>query len=356
MAKEVSSLKKAYCPHCKSENELEHIFSVSPDAEVCYCPNCMREYKPKDVIDNYNYFIATKITKAERLLYRDTKFYEAYCAFADIIEIDSSACKARFGRILSLIYMSKLRKTNFASATLLLDNEADQYFHKMKDQTAYLKFLSRANTALDEYEKRLHEKITIRDRFYNEDCIALCFQRLYEIIEMKKLLLEEVQKVLVKMPDERVEHLMRDIEKSLVVLNNNFKSTVATTGGVCYKVAKIVSPTQILVSVQDKTFNPLGHFAKYKLDENEKRGRLLSDKVYPDNIYIARMTKVALPMMIFFYALALAAFIATFFIKNDKYDLILYFTSGGLLIVGFVWMILFIVWKAKLSKSHHLID
>ena len=357
MAKEVSSLKKAYCPHCKVENELEHIFAVSPDVEVCYCPNCMREYKPKDVIDNYNYFIANKITRAERLLYRDTKFYEAYCAFADIIEIDSSICKARFGRILSLIYMSKLRKSNFANAMTLLESEAEQYFHKMRDFISYFKFLSRANGALDEYQKRFYEKVSIRDRFYNEDCVALYYQRLKEIIELKKLLLEETQKLSLKSPDERFDNLMRAISNSLVILNTNFKEPVTTTDGTRYKVAKVASQSQILVVSLDDRLNPIGHFVRYKLDENEKRGKLLKDKVYPDNIHISRLTKVALPLMIFFLLLAFGAVGASFlFFDDKKYDYALYFLAGSFFITAIIWMVLLISGKAKLSKRHHLID
>lgn len=71
--KETTTLKKAYCTHCKTENELNRIFEVNPDAEICYCPFCMTELKPKEAIDDYNYFISQKVLKANRLLYRDRK-------------------------------------------------------------------------------------------------------------------------------------------------------------------------------------------------------------------------------------------------------------------------------------------
>ena len=356
MPKEGTSLKKAYCPHCKVENELDRIFEVSPDVEVCYCPNCMREYKPKDVIDNYNYFIANKITKAERLLYRDTKFYEAYCAFADIIEIDPSSCKARFGRILSLIYMSKLKKTNFANATLLLDNEADQYFRKMKEQTSYVKFLSRVNLALDEYTTRLHKILTIRERFYDEECVALYYQHLHEIIETKKVVLEELQKSWAKTSEDRTEKMIKNVEKSTNVLNTIFNGSVVTASGARYKVSKVVSPTKILVNKVDEKSNPINHYVRYKLNDNKKRGRILKDKVYPDNIHFTALIKVALPLFIVFYVIAFVSFFVAFFTKENAYDLYLYIGAGVSLLIALVWMVLFIVWKAQLSKRHHLID
>lgn len=356
MAKEVSSLKRAYCPHCKTENELDRIFIVSPDAEVCYCPNCLREYKPKDVIDNYNYFIATKITRAEILLFRDTRFYEAYCAFADILDFDPSVFKARFGRILSLIYMSKLRKSNFAKAALLLDNEAEQYFRKLKDQTPYIKFISRASVALDEYEKRLHKKITIRDRFYNEDCVALYYERLNEIINMKLLLLEEAQKSWAKTSEERTEHLIRTIEESINVLTVKFHGVSTNANGVCYKVSKVIPPNQILVATLDERLSPISHFVMYKLDENEKRGKLLNDRVYPDNVHYLSLVKAGLPLFIIFYVLAIFSFLAALLSKSDKYDLPFYAVAGCALVAGITWMVLFIFWKSQLAKRRHLID
>lgn len=356
MAKEVTSLKKAYCPHCRTENELDRIFSVSPDAEVCYCPNCMREYKPKEVIDNYNYFIATKINKAERLLFRDTKFYEAYCAFGDIIEIDSNSSKARCGRILALIYMSKLRKSNFANANLLLDSEADQYFHKLKDQSSYVKFLSRANAALDEYYKRLHRKLTTRERFYNEDCVKLYFQRLFEIIELKKKILDELQKSWAKTNEERTERLIRLVESSVNILNVNFEEKIATADGTCYKVVKIMKHNQIVVASLEEKLNPINHYVAYKLDENEKRGRLLNDKVYPDNIHITRLIKVALPIFILFYAASIVHFVAPFLTKTNHLDIVIFIIAGAFGLIALVWTILYIVWKVQLSKRHHLID
>ena len=298
MAKEVSSLKKAYCPHHKTENELDRIFSVNPDAEVCYCPICMYELKPKDAIENYNYFIATKINKAERLLYRETKFYEAYCAFGRIIEIDPNSYRARFGRILSLIYMSKLRKTHFSQAALLLEGESERYFNKIKDQISYLKFLQRINAALDEYFKRLYKKITIKERFYNADCVQLYYERIHEILQLKNLVLDGLQRCIAKVEEERIVHLLKMVETSIKDLTKQFNGAVATADGVRYKVEKVVSDKQILISKLDDRVAPHTRYIKYKLNENEKQGRLLKDKVYPDNSHLTLLSNITLPFMI----------------------------------------------------------
>ena len=356
MAKEVSSLKKAYCPIHKTDNELDRIFSVNPDAEVCYCPICMSELKPKEAIENYNYFIATKINKAERLLYRETKFYEAYCAFGRIIEIDPNSYRARFGRILSLVYMSKLRKTYFADASLLLDGESDKYFNKIKDQFSYLKFLSRINAALDEYVKRLHKKITIKDRFYNSDCVELYFKRLYEIINLKNLVLECLQRCAAKMEEERVTHLLKVVETSLKDLNKKFNGVVATADGLRYKVEKIISPKQILISQLDERLNPYNRYIKYKLNENEKKGRLLKDKVYPDNSHLTALTNVALPFIIIFFGLAAAAMVLIFMFKESPYRFIFYIAFAASILFALTTTVLFISWKIQLGKRHHLID
>lgn len=356
MAKEVSSLKKAYCPHHKTENELDRIFSVNPDAEVCYCPICMSELKPKEAIENYNYFIAAKITKAERLLYRDTRFYEAYCAFGRIIEIDPNSYRARFGRILSLVYMSKLRKTHFADAALLLEGESEKYFNKIKDQISYIKFLQRINAALDEYKKRLYRKITIKDRFYNADCVELYFERIHEILGLKNLILDGLQRCSAKVEEERISHLLKSVETSVKELNKEFNSAVATPDGTRYKVEKVVNDKQILISKLDERLNPYNRYIKYKLNENEKQGRLLKDKVYPDNSHLTLLTNIALPLMVILYALSAITCIAIILFKDYPYRFALYVSFALFIAAAIASTVLFIVWKEQLAKRHHLID
>ena len=350
-----SKLKKAYCTHCKTEDELSRIFSVNPEAKVCYCPNCMVELKPKDAIDEYNYFIATKLNKADQLLYRDTRFYDAYCAYAHIIEIDPLTIKARFGRIISLFYMSTLRKTHFTDATTLLEREADQFFRKMKDQGHYAKFLSKVLNAVDEYQNRFVRRLTFRERFYSYDCVSLYFQRIYEIIEVKKFILNELDKILAKAPTQKLERLYNSCSNELNELQGVFKDPVATTDGTRYQVSNVFGPHQILIARLEESMYPLSRHKTYKLNENEKKGRLIKDKVYPDNSHLMVLATSCIPIMVLFF-IAAVLFALVYAFKVFDLGLIPLFIAVGCFLVGLSTLFFFINWKHKLSKRRHLID
>ena len=355
VAKESTSLKRAYCPKCKTENELDRIFYVNPDADVCYCPICMSELKPRQVIDNYNFFVSQKINKADRLLYQETKFYEAYCAFGDIIEMDPSQVRARFGRILALVYMSKLRKTNFLNALTLLTNEAETFFRKMKDQDHYVKFLTKVNSALDEYLKRFPKRISVKERFYNLDCVELYYTRLYEILEMKTFVFEEIKKVEAKIETNRIATSLNLLEQSVRDVTKMFEKRVITVEGSRYKVTKVVGPQHIVVSKLDERAQPLARYPKHKLDENEKKGKLINDKVYPDNSHLTSHIRFGIPALIITIIAAATALAFSFFAK-DTLLLVLLILSIFFFVLSVTSMILLIVWKSQLSKRRHLID
>ncbi len=350
-----SKLKKAYCTYCKTDDELSRIFSVNPEAKVCYCPNCMTELQPKEAIDEYNYFISQKSNKADRLLYRDTRFYDAYCAYGHIIEIDPYIMHARFGRILSLLYMSTLRHTHFVDAITLLDRDAELYFRKMKDQNHYAKFLSKALNAIDEYQNRFPRRITVKERFYSADCVELYYTRLYEILCAKNYIVGELVKITSKNPDEKIMRLVSARELDISEIHKQFDDKVATTDGTRYKVAKIISAQQILISRLEDQLPPLTRHKVYKLSENEKKGRLIKDKVYPDNSHLMARATSALPAMILFY-IATAVAVLFYVFKWFNLGIIPLFAAIGCFIVAVTLTAFFIKWKYKLSKRRHLID
>ena len=356
MSKNTTTLKKAYCPYCRSDNEMVPIFDVNPDADVCYCPNCMRELKPKNAIDNYNYFISTKIDRANRLLFRDTRFLEAYDSFGDVLRIDSTSHRARFGRILSLVYMSTLRKSNFSKTQLLLQEEAEEYYHKLKDQIAYMKFLNKVDYALDEYFKRFYRKLVTKDRFYSLECAELYYIRISEIIELKKTVADELEKSYAKTSDPRIKDSLNDTNKSIKELNKCLEKRALIVDGKRYKFEKILNDNQVLFSQLDETVNPLERYHHRKLVDNEKKGRLIKDKVYPDNSHLMALTGMVFPLFIIFTALGVLGFLATFLKRFADYKLYLYIASAGFNAIGLTALVFFIIWKVQLSRRHHLID
>ncbi len=355
MSKEITSLKKAYCTHCKTDNELNRIFLVNPDADVCYCPYCMFEQKPKDAIEEYNYFMSVKANKAERLLFQDTKFFDAYNSFGKIIDIDPDYSRGRFGRILSLIYMSTLRKSYFVDAALLLKSESEMYFRRLKDQLAFARFLKRADNAIREYKKRFVRRLTVRERFYSDECAKLYFQRLYGMIYLRETILEELNKIYNKTQNEKVGVLIDSIQGALSEDNHLLDERVITTNGALFKVDKIINDRQLQIKQIGGKALPINHFVKYKLDENERKGRLISNKVYPDNSSLRTFTKITLPIFLFFLSFAIGGGIYYFFI-NEQYKLYMLLSALASGLGAVVALVLFIFWRIQLSKRRHLID
>ena len=335
---------------------MDPIFDVNPEADVCYCPICMRELKPKEAIDNYNFFISTKIDKANRLLFRDTRFLEAYESFGDVLRIDSTSHRARFGRILSLVYMSTLRHSNFPKADLLLKEEAEEYFRKLKDQYSYMKFLNRVDYALDEYFKRFYKKLVVKDRFYSLECAELYFIRVNEIITLKETIANELDKSYIKTSDERIKNLYNSVNKSIKEMYRCLERRALIVDGKRYKFEKVVKNNQVLFSQLDETVNPLTNYHHRKLEENEKKGKLIRDKVYPDNSHLTALAGGIFPVFIIFAAFAILSFVGTFVKQFEDQKFYLYIVSGICLLFAITALVFFIIWKTQLSRRHHLID
>lgn len=349
MSKEITTLKKGYCPRCRPDNDLDRIFYVNPDVDACYCPNCMSKLRPKIAINYYSFYISQKISKAEKLLYRDTKFYEAYCSYGDILRIDPEIYEARFGRILSLIYMSTLRNTFFDSAMEMLQNEAERYFHKLKNQFEYINFIKKVDTALDEYISCFVKKVTYKDRFHDLECGKLYFSRLHEVINFKKVLTDELRASFVKEANNKAIELVRQIETSIKQLEKKFKERIITMDGNRYSIEKVID-NNINVKQLDESVNSLGK-QKRKLNDDEKQGRLLKEKVFPDYTRISLLIKISFPLMIFF--LVLIAFSLTAIFISQKLKIYLVILASTSLALFILLLILYAAWRGQLSKRHH---
>ena len=145
------ALKKGFCTHCKGD-EYDRIFDVNKDAEVCYCPNCMAAMSPKEAITNYGGLISHYLKKASKALFETTQYLVAYQTFAHIIDLNETIKVAHFGRVLSLVYLSSLRKSKIPFALALHKQEAPKWFHYTETVTEAFHFMGLLIYALDTYD------------------------------------------------------------------------------------------------------------------------------------------------------------------------------------------------------------
>ena len=251
--------------------------------------------------------------------------------------------------------MSTLRKTHFTDAITLLERDAEQFFRKMKDQVHYAKFLNKVLNAIDEYQSRFVRRLTVKERFYSIDCVNIYYRRIYEIMQAKKFIINEIDKAAQKSSDVKVVRLLRSRELELSELDVQFHEPVTTADGYRYKVLNVFGPTQILIGRLDDVVPPLSRHKTFKLNENEKKGRLIKDKVYPDNSHLMALATGSIPVMILFFILGAIATLLYFF-KWFDLGIIPLFVAGGSIALAITFLILFLIWKHKLSKRRHLID
>ena len=180
------SMKKGYCPKCKkTKDEKKRVFDVNSEASVCYCPNCLTAYKPSVAINEYNNFLSDKITTAFYQFKTIGKFEKAYKTFANVLEFEPEHAIALSGRIISLLYLSTLRKVYFNDCKSLLIL-AKHRFSLITNREIYKQLLSSLNTAIEEYHHNLTKRLTFKGYFYDAECLKLFIIRLNEIREFKE--------------------------------------------------------------------------------------------------------------------------------------------------------------------------
>ena len=353
------ALKKAYCIKCKVDDPTKRIFDVNSEAQFCYCPKCLSKFEPSVVIDAYDHFIEKLVKKARYNLYEATAFEKSYRMFADIIDIDPTNCSARFGRLLSLAYLSKLRKATFNDVYLILKNEKDLYFHSLGKYDNYLDFIDKLNRAVDEYQSLFKRKITSREHFYDTDCLELYLRRLNEILKLKTLLVDELEFIGTKKIDEgRFADIMSSVKKSINQINSRLKEIFVMINGDSYSLVGFSTVGNALLSRRgsDNKKHRYASHLKITLDQNAKHKRIIKDQIYPDNQGIAKATRVFIPLNIFFAILALTCLLI--FVLNVKanFALIFLFAAAGFSLVTIVFLVLYLVFRHRLKLRRHLLD
>ena len=350
------ALKKGYCSKCTTKNELNRIFWVNSEAEHCFCPRCMAKLDPKTAIADYEMFIANKLLEAQRMLYQATDFYGAYCKFAEVLDVEEDSDQARLGRIISLIYMSKLRKSKFKETTILLKSEAAAHFHKMKDLDIYAKTLRKCFRAIDEYDTLFRKRLMVKKTFYSVDCLKLFIQRLSEIIDLKNLLIEELIFVNEKIEDEKIQNAIDEYKESVKLSQKELKQKYPTVDGTKYGLAKINDNGEIILGYGDTKTKPITHYRHHTLSDKDDKGTLIKDDVYPNNMGISRGIKVTIPVLIILLVLAIGLLVPYFILRKESYAI--YFLIGSaVLLAGFIAIfVLRLIWRHKLKKRRHLID
>ena len=345
-------LRKGFCTHCEGDEKLR-IFNVNKDAVVCYCSNCMKEMQPKEAIKNYGNLISSYLKKASRYLFESTEYLLAYQTFAHIIDLDETIKVARFGRVLSLVYLSSLRTSKINFAFMIHRQEAPKYYHYQDTANEYYHFLILLLDALDEYETKMKQRLSSHKIFYDMDCVLLYLRRIEEIRSYKDFIASEAD-FFVESNKDTFNKIVNRVQKAEGKYLNVFKDTYVTADGYSYRFAGFNNDGTPLITLQSTTKAQKNrHVEPTSLFPKDNKKSKIRDDVYLNNLTLARLVSVSVPLAIILLVCAIIGVIVSFFVPSQIVKILIYIGSALLLIVSFILIILHFSWKNRLKKKYY---
>lgn len=339
------AMKKGYCTNCNKHDESRRIFEVNSEAKFCYCPHCGKKYRPRIAILNYERTISKYLRKAYFYLKNVGETLLAYNLFAYVLELEPNNRTAKYGRLLSLCYLSNLRRNRFNEVRELLSIEKDD-FHIKSTRDEYIAFLISTNHCVDDYLARVKRKVTFRHYFYDPDCSKLYFKHIVDAIELKRLLAEELSV-------EEVEKQSSFVNDSIKELENVFQASFFTVDGQEHRLVNFAKSGDPLI-VNGKKKEDTARLLRYRmctLDIEDKKKRYLKDTVFAlANHRIYKFFKLS----VFLFALMLAfatGFLITYFVLMKQnfslLFLILAISSG---VIALFLLALRLLFSSRLKK------
>ena len=345
-------LRKGFCTHCEGDEKLR-IFNVNKEAEVCYCPYCMKEMQPKEAITNYGTLISSYLKKASKYLFESTEYLLAYQTFAHIIDLDETIKVARFGRILSLVYISTLRTSKINFAFMMHRQEAPKLYHYQETANEYFHFLILLLDALDDYEIKMKQRLSSHNIFYDMDCVLLYLRRIEEIRSYKDFIASEAD-FFVESNKDKFNQVISRVQKAEEQYENAFKETYVTADGYSYTFIGFNNDGTPLITLQSTTKAQRNkHVEPTSLFPKDNKKSQIRDDVYLNNLTLARLVAASVPLAIILFFLAVTGVIISFFIPSQIAKILIYIGSALLLVVSFVLIILHFSWKNRLKKKYY---
>ena len=298
---------KAYCSYCPKEvGEKERIFEYNKDTNFLVCPNCGKQLNPIEAHHAYLTLIRKLIHKADNYLDFYGKYSKAYQQYAYVISIESESIEARLGRILSLSYLSTLRKSFFNDCLLLFNSEKQSYTYTQQDLLTFLYFAKNMMAMAKQYSTQIKKRLTTYRYFYDVDCVKLYFKRIYEL----KVLLNGILDELSEIKEEIVNHdsLNRSYNQytnGLMKFSRILTADANVLDGSVYNFEKIDDNGEVVIKLKKKY--SLNHMFKYRhlYLTSENNRHLIKDDVFQ----FSNSLLTSLRVWTFFTFLSLVAFV-----------------------------------------------
>lgn len=266
-------MKRGYCTNCNKRDETRRIFEVNTDTKFCYCPHCGKKYRPKVAAFNYERTISKYNRRAKYFLKNVGQPTYAYNLFAYVLELESYNKTAKLGRILSLAYLSTVRRNHFGEVQELLEM-AKKDVKDGKNNQKYIDFLCSLDKCVDEYMHRLKRKLTIHSYFYDVECLKLYFKHLRDSIALKRYLASDFSGSNDSKRSQAVFQSIKDLEIA-------YNEIIYTADGVDHSFTNFTKYGEPLITDGRKNIDTkMDKFRLSTLDKEDKKRRYIKDPVF----------------------------------------------------------------------------
>ncbi len=303
--------KKGYCTKCNKNEETRRIFDVNSDVRFCYCPHCGHKYRPKVAIHNYQKVIAHYLKRAEFYLKNLNEPKNAYYLYAYVMDLEPENKQAKMGRLLSLCYLSTLRRNRFLEVEEMLRMEKE-LFHGVTLKKQYSLFLLSLNSCIDGYLELIYKKLTLKTYFFDVDCIKLYFKHIKDALTLKRLIVDELS-----LCDE--EKFSSIADKSIRKYEKVYSQTMVTCDGYEHHFTSFTKEGEAIFSNNGvkRTDVDMSRYRLSTLNMEDKKLRHIKDRVW--TLKYVRMYgfhNISFPITFVNFALGITFLTLFFVFKN----------------------------------------
>ena len=353
--------KRGICPYCKINNIQHSIFLVNPEATTVFCGTNMHQLNPNEAINAYEAYIERMIKKADDTLNIVCNPFLAYQEYADVIEIDDSYIRPYLGRILCLVYMSKVRKSHLMDAKLLLEVGIEKNLSKATDAPIVFNFLRKIVHVTEEYLAAVKKRLTFKQYFYDTDCLSLYLTHVKETKDLENGIFEAATSLKKKYDSEKIDSFLNLMDEKISEkerILNEYEHITVNGKTYKYEMSLIGDRARIKEVVKRKIVDTkTSRYRMASLNPDDKSLRFIKDEVFKDYTQIIKARKRSVFWFIFFYLLAIASGVCIYLFK-DNFPLFISFivAAAFMFIMGTIFLSLNISWGTQINKKRRKLE
>ena len=338
------SMKRGYCIHCNKHDEVRRIFDVNTDVRYCFCPHCGHRYRPKLAVQNYERALSHYLRRANYYLKNTGNPKASYALFAYVLELDPQNKQAKLGRLLSLAYLSSLRRNRFLEVKELMLMEND-IFHGQRARRDYTAFLISLHKCVSDYMVGVKKRLTFKEYFYDVNCLKLYYSLISDALSLLRIVVEELsiieEEKSAKAVNETIKHLEAEYNLSFFTVDGQEQRLVNFT--------KNGEPL-IVNGKQRQDTTKLQRYRMASLKEDKKL-RYIKDVVFTRVFMRMHKTiKASLSMIILTAILAVAALVLYFIFMKNALAIIALISAIAFGAISLILLIIRLIFQYVLRK------